>query len=333
VRLRFGVVGCGAIAEEMHLPTLQSSPGVELVAAVDNDLVHARKTAERYGIANACADMGELGGRVDAVVLCTPPSVRPRLLEQAFALGLHVLAEKPLANSSRECEEAVDACHRAGRTLAVSHMFRFYPVRARMHETVVAHGLGEILRVQIHEGAPYAWETRSGYTFRRGEVSGGVVANAGIHSLDSLIQWFGDPILEAYEDDAVGGLESNARALLSFGKGVRAAFRISRTCRLQNLFRVECERGVLEFPNRDTVAYRVERDGRRTEHKLDGELLSPADCWRIQLADFVHSVETGEAPAVDGPEACRVVALVEQMYAVKQARPLPTVASQPGATW
>jgi len=79
---------------------------------------------------------------------------------------------------------------RAGRMLAVSHMFRFYPVRARMHEIVSTHGLGAIRRVQIHEGAPYAWETRSGYTFRRGEVSGGVVANAGIHSLDSLIQWF-----------------------------------------------------------------------------------------------------------------------------------------------
>jgi predicted dehydrogenase len=331
--LRFGIVGCGAIAEEMHFPTLESSPGVELVAAVDSDLDHARKVAASHGVAIACADIGELDGRVDAVVLCTPPSVRPRLLEQAFALGLHVLAEKPLANSSPECADAIAASRRAGKSLAVSHMFRFYPVRARMREAVAAHGLGEILRVQIHEGAPYAWETRSGYTFRRGEVSGGVVANAGIHSLDSLIQWFGDPTIEAYEDDSAGGLESNARARLCFGHGVRADFRISRTCRLQNLFRVECERGVLEFSNRDTVAYRVEREGRRSEHKLDGDLLTPADCWRSQLADFVRSVETGHAPAVDGPEACRVVELVEQMYALKQARPLPTVASQPGATW
>jgi len=333
VSIRFGIVGCGAIAEEMHIPTLKASPEVELVAAVDNDPGHARQVAARYGIARACTDIGELRGRVDAIVLCTPPPVRPRLLTQAFGLGLHVLAEKPLANSSRECGDVIEAGRQAGRALAVSHMFRFYPVRARLHETVAAHELGEIRDVQIHEGAPYAWETRSGYTFKRGEVSGGVVANAGIHSLDSLIQWFGDPAIEAYEDDAVGGLESNARARLSFGGGVRADFRISRTCRLQNLFRIECERGALEFSNRDTTGYRVEREGRRSEHRLDGPLQSPADCWRAQLLDFLRSVETGSKPAVDGQEACRVVELVEQMYAMKQARPLPRAASQPGATW
>ena len=331
--IRFGIVGCGAIAEEMHIRTLKDSPQVEFVAAVDSDVGHAREVAERYGIASACADIGELRDCVDAVVLCTPPSVRPRLLKQAFELGLDVLAEKPLANSSLECEEVIEACRRAGRMLAVSHMFRFYPVRARMHEIVSTHGLGAIRRVQIHEGAPYAWETRSGYTFRRGEVSGGVVANAGIHSLDSLIQWFGDPLIESYEDDAVGGLESNARAQLSFAGGIRADFRISRTCRLASVFRVECEGGVLEFSNRDTVAYRIEREGRRSEHRLESELLTPADCWRGQLADFLRSIETRTAPAVDGAEALRVVVLVEQLYAMKQVRPLPAIAFQPGATW
>src|SRR5207344_1652902 len=164
-------------------------------------------------------------GELDAVLIATPPGVRPRLIAQAFALGLDVLAEKPLANTLDECERISALARASSRVLGVSHMFRFYPVRDRMHELVESHGLGRILSVVLDEGGPYTWQSRSGYTVKREEVSGGVLANAGIHSLDSLIQWFGDPAIESYEDDSLGGLESNARTRLRFEGGVCADVR------------------------------------------------------------------------------------------------------------
>jgi predicted dehydrogenase len=331
--LRFAIVGCGAISEEMHIPALLACPDVELVAAVDADRKHAEQVAEKYGIKEALPDIADASSAIDAVVICTPPNVRPALVAQAFSLGFNVLAEKPLANSSAECEEIVALQRKSGRTLAVSHMFRFYPVRSQLHAIVASHGLGKIQSVEIKEGAPYAWNPRSGYTFKRGEVSGGVLINAGIHSLDSFIQWFGDPTIDQYEDDSLGGLESNARANLNFASGVTASFRISRTCRLPSVFRVACEGGSIVFSNRDTVAYRLEVAGATSLHRCAVAAQTPADCWQLQLGDFVASIREGRRPQVDGAEASRVVALVEDMYRMKQERPMPLTAPSPGATW
>jgi predicted dehydrogenase len=333
MKLRFGIIGCGAISEDMHIPTLLACPDVELVAAFDADRKQAELVAGRHSIAEAHGDLLDVRSPLDAVVICTPPNVRPALIEQAFSLGMDVFAEKPLANSSAECAGILASCTGSNQILAVSHMYRFYPVRWQLQQIVESHGLGSIVSVDISEGAPYAWNPRSGYTFKRGEVSGGVVINAGVHTLDSLIQWFGDPSIDSYEDDSLGGLESNARARITFPSGVVSDFRISRTCRLPNLFRVECERGTITFTNRDTVNYSVEQNGETSAHHCDDSVQTAADCWRLQMADFIECIRERRRPRVDAEEASRVVSLVENMYRLKGGRSLPAVAPLPGSTW
>ena len=331
--LRFAIVGCGAIAEELHIPSLRSHADVRLVAAIDTDLRQAQRIARQYGFEQARIALADVQGPLDAVVICTPPHVRPTLVAAAAEAGLHVLAEKPLANSVAECTQMVDIASRSGIVLAVSHMFRFYPVRADLRRLIARHELGRIKSVRIHEGAPYAWQTRSGYTFRRGEVSGGVVVNAGIHSLDSLLDWLGDASIDAYEDDSIGGLESNARVQLSFPKGVTADFRISRTCKLSSLFRVACENGTVIFSNRDTVDYSIERDGTTTRHRHESLAVTPAECWRAQLDDFIAAITERRRPRIDGAEARRVVGLVEALYRIKRERAPLTCVPLPGLTW
>lgn len=333
MRLKFGIIGCGAIAQDMHIPTLLGAPDVALTTLVDPDVAHARHLAEKFGVAEAVPDLSQAHVRLDAVVICTPPRVRPGLIAQAFSMGLHVLAEKPLANSIDECAEIVSRRDAAGKILAVSHMFRFYPVRARLLDIIAHHGLGSIISIDISEGAPYGWNTRSGYTFRLDEVSGGVLINAGLHSLDSLIQWLGTPEILAYEDDAIGGLESNVRARLKFAPGVDVTFRISRTCRLPSFFRIICAKGTVIFSNRDTVDYRVEISNKTSEHRYPSTDLTTMDCWRAQLTDFISCIHTGARPRADGVEASRVIALMEAMYGIKRARAIPTLAPQPGVVW
>jgi len=331
--LRLAIIGCGAIADEMHLPTVHAHPGVTLSAVVDPDLERARSVAARWEAKSFASTLDAVDTPLDAAIICTPPGVRPQLIAAAFQRGLHVLAEKPLANSVSECHEIIEGARSSGRVLAVSHMFRFYPVRARLQHLLAEHGLSHVRAVRMHEGAPYAWSPRSGYTFKRSEVSGGVLVNAGIHSLDSLIHWFGDPSIESYEDDAIGGLESNAKARLAFRDGIVADFRISRTCRLPSRFEITCERGQISFTNRDTIEYSVERDGRRSLHRVESGMSNPAQCWLAQLDDFVGAIHSGVRPQIDGNEATRVVRLVEDLYGRKRTRPLPAVTPTPGQCW
>jgi predicted dehydrogenase len=332
-RLRLGIVGCGAIVRQMHLPTALRLSTVSVTALVDPDVPAAAVLAAAFAVPRFAARLAEVAADVDAVIIATPPHVRPALAREAFASGLHVLCEKPLANTVAECAQMVSAARTAGRVLAVGHMCRFFPVREALPTLCARHGLGAIRRVVATEGKPYDWPTATGYTVRRDVVPGGVMINAGIHTLDSLLWWFGDPVSIRYQDDSVGGLESNVRLEMTLADGVEVHFRQSRTCVLPYVIRIETEHGQLVLGTTAVDEYSVVQGGRSTVHRCGPAAVTQEECWLGQLADFVGSVQGGTSPRVDGTEGSRVIRLVEACYRQKQARLRPAVLPQPGLTW
>ncbi|NIQ30689.1 MAG: Gfo/Idh/MocA family oxidoreductase, partial [Acidobacteria bacterium] len=46
--MRVGVVGCGAIAQLVHLPILSGTSGVRVTAVCDSDLAKADRVADRF---------------------------------------------------------------------------------------------------------------------------------------------------------------------------------------------------------------------------------------------------------------------------------------------
>ena len=71
--LRIAVVGCGAIAEQMHLPVLAGYPNVTVAAVVDRDVQRARRLAEGYAVEHTLADTAELTTDLaDAAIVATP---------------------------------------------------------------------------------------------------------------------------------------------------------------------------------------------------------------------------------------------------------------------
>lgn len=331
--LRIAVVGCGAVAEMGHIPAAMQVEKVQLAALVDTDGMQAEKLAERFGVPKAVRSLDEVVGEIDAAILATPPHVRPVLAEQAFSAGLHVLCEKPLANSSAECQSIISAAGRSGQVLAVAHTGRFFPNRIHIRSLLQQNALGTIHRVDLEQGDPYDWPARTGYTVRQGMVNGGVLLNEGIHSLDTLFWWFGYPLGFEYEDDAVGGLESNVRIKMEFTGGITGTFRLSRTCRLENRVIIEGERGSISVPlyNQARVLLSLGR-------KMVTQTVTPSR-WDFvglvaeQLRDFVDSIETQRPPRVTGTEGLRVIEFIEGCYAVKQSHPLPKRAPIPGLTW
>ncbi len=332
MNLRLAIVGCGAIAEQMHIPTTLQTEGVELAALVDADMGRAEKLKRQFIIPVAVSDLSELQGRVDAVILATPPHVRVTLAEQAFGLGLHVLSEKPLANTIAECDAVVKAANESGCVLAVGHMYRFWPVRMEIKKMIEDLRYGRVRSVMATEGKVYKWPSATGYTVRREMVPGGVLINAGIHTLDALLWWLGDPEAVDYKDDAVGGLESNVELKMIFPQEVSVRFRQSRTCSLPYWIEIEFEKATVAFPTNSIYQYQVVANGVREEISCS-DIRSHKQCWEAQLTDFVQSIGTGTAPSVSGNEGTRVVRLIQNCYEEKRSRPLPEHAPLPGFLW
>ncbi|HYI40462.1 MAG TPA: Gfo/Idh/MocA family oxidoreductase [Allosphingosinicella sp.] len=112
--IRIAIVGYGKIARDQHVPAIAADPRFALAA-----LVSPRAPADEgvpvFPSHEALLDA--MAGKLDAVAICTPPTVRLAIAQAAFEAGLDVLLEKPPAATLGEIEAMERLAREAGRTL------------------------------------------------------------------------------------------------------------------------------------------------------------------------------------------------------------------------
>lgn len=112
--IRIAIVGYGKIARDQHVPAIAADPAFDLAAVVSP---RAPADAGVPVFLSHAALLDAMAGELDAVAICTPPTVRLAVAEAAFEAGLHVLLEKPPATTLGEIEEIERLGRESGRTL------------------------------------------------------------------------------------------------------------------------------------------------------------------------------------------------------------------------
>jgi predicted dehydrogenase len=128
-KLRVGVIGCGGIAQMMHLPTLAERPDLfEIAAVADLSEAVLGAVAERYRVAERSRDFREVAKspKVDAVMVLSSGR-HDAALEAAYAAGKHVFVEKPLGFGRPETEKLAAAARAARGFTMVGYHKRFDP--------------------------------------------------------------------------------------------------------------------------------------------------------------------------------------------------------------
>lgn len=128
-RLRMGLIGAGLVGQAEHAFYLwEDRDRFDFVALADASAKVRNGLGARYGIPKLCASMDELlQCDLDAVVICVPDAFHPELAEKAFARGLHVMCEKPLALTLSGCDRMIAARDKAGRVGQLAYMKRYDP--------------------------------------------------------------------------------------------------------------------------------------------------------------------------------------------------------------
>lgn len=131
--IRVGVVGCGLIAQVMHLPYLSElSDRFEIAALCDISESTAARCAERYGVSAVHTDWQQLLTEdLGAIMVLTSGNHAPVAIQAAQA-GINVFVEKPMAFSSTDCQAMIDAAETAGVRLMVGTMKRYDPAYERL---------------------------------------------------------------------------------------------------------------------------------------------------------------------------------------------------------
>jgi predicted dehydrogenase len=144
-KLRIGIIGCGGITFQNHLPGLALCPEVEVVALCDADSAVLGRARQQTGIQVTTTDYQEITGReeVDAVIVATPNVTHRPIVLAAVGTGKHVLCEKPLAMSYADAKEMAEAADRAGVRHMTAFTYRFVPAMRYLAHLVEQGDLGQ----------------------------------------------------------------------------------------------------------------------------------------------------------------------------------------------
>ncbi|MFL6230759.1 MAG: Gfo/Idh/MocA family protein [Pyrinomonadaceae bacterium] len=200
-RLKVALAGCGRVALAAHLPALARERGVELVALADGDPRQLRAAARHAPRAVLYDDWVALLEKSDAeaLVVCLPNALHAAAARAAFAHGLHVYLEKPLATNLDEGREVLAAWRRSGRVGMVGFNYRRNRLYASVRQHVLATRLGELVAARtIFSTSEGAEDSRRGAPAWKREraTGGGALLDLGSHHVDLLRFIFGQEVCE-----------------------------------------------------------------------------------------------------------------------------------------
>lgn len=174
--LRVGIVGCGAVAQEWHIPALRKSQHTEIVALCDINEDLARSVAKKLNINQYYRDFAEMVKReeLNLVHICTPPRSHAALSISAMEAGCHVLVEKPMAISYREADEMLVASKRNRVKLCVAHNKLFQLMMMKAKSLVDECFIGDLTGLDYRDGWPRDNDTLVNRYSWHHELPGGV---------------------------------------------------------------------------------------------------------------------------------------------------------------
>jgi predicted dehydrogenase len=178
--MRVGIVGVGFMGTT-HASGWAETPAkiVGFTAETPNE---ADVLAGRYDT-NIYASLDQMLPDVDVVDICSPTHLHHDMALKAAAAGKHIICEKPLARTTRQAQEIVTACRKAGVQLLVAHVVRFFPEYALAHSAVAEGQIGKPGVIRLHRGS-YRPKKPAGNWFLDEVKSGGILMDLMIHDYD-----------------------------------------------------------------------------------------------------------------------------------------------------
>lgn len=185
--LRVAVVGCGAVAQAIHLPLLAKRRDARVVALAD-PIAQQRTAAKRHALhAEETDDYRSLLDRddVDAVIVATATQHHAACAMAVLSAGKHLYLEKPLASTLEDGRRFLEHHPTTGVTAMVGFNYRFNPLVLELKRHIERGAIGA--PVQVHTTFSTAATPLPDWKRTR-HAGGGVLLDLGSHHFD-LVQF------------------------------------------------------------------------------------------------------------------------------------------------
>jgi predicted dehydrogenase len=327
-----GIVGCGAIVEQGHLPAYRQA-GLRVVAVHDADMERAHAVAHEFDIpvvSDSAEALVETKG-VDIVDIAVPPWVQPGIVALAVSAGRHVLCQKPFSLEMDQARQMVEAAESSGVLLSVNQQMRWTAAVAASRDLIAKGAIGRATAAQLRvsgfaDWTPWPWLA----TAPRLEVM-----YHSIHYLDSVRSVLGDPewitsIHGRFPEQSVVEGETLTTTVLEYGDGLQALIAMNHADvhgTTMNVFRFTGTDGALDgtiADEYDAVEHRGDTltlrrsGGSPVAYDFDTRWLP--DAFLGPMSDLMDAIATGRAPQTSGRDNLRTLALVFGSYRSAEER-------------
>lgn len=177
-----------------HVRIYSEMEGVELAGISDVDFERVDAMATQFNT-KPFTDYKEMFAEgLDAVSVVVPTKLHKQVVLEALEAGLHVLVEKPIADSIENADLMIEAAEKAGKILMVGHIERFNPAVIKLKEIMESGILGKVVSISTRRVGPYNPRIR--------DV--GVILDIGVHDIDIISYLYGRKVNHVY---AVAGAD------------------------------------------------------------------------------------------------------------------------------
>jgi predicted dehydrogenase len=229
--VRLALVGCGAIAEWHWSAIRAAASRLRVTACVDPSAERAAALAEQTGGTPYPSLAAAVAAKAaDAAAILVPHHLHEPLALEAFAAGLHVFLEKPMATSLDACASILAAARAARTVFMLAENAQYWPGVVRAKELLDEGAIGALVTARAWSSTPPAgrwYEGEQPWRLSAAAAGGGVAIDTGSHFLRPLRLWCGELVevvaVTAKRDPAME-VETLCRALCRFESGLVASF-------------------------------------------------------------------------------------------------------------
>jgi predicted dehydrogenase len=317
--VRYAVIGVGHIAQAAVLPAFKHAKHNSVLAAlVSGDRKKLRELGRRYRVSHVCdyEDVDELfaSGEIDAVYIALPNDMHKDYTVRAARAGLHVLCEKPMAVTARDCEEMIRATRAAQVKLMIAYRLHFERANLEAARLARAGALGE-LRFFSSDFSMQVSENNIRLKRARG---GGPLYDIGIYCINAARYCFAEDPVEVWatatrsSDRRFREVEETVVAAMRFKDERVASFTCSFGSADLSTYTVAGTRGSVTvdpaYEYAEGLAYRS-KIGERERKKQ----FAKSDQFAPELLYFSDCILHDREPEPSGEEGLADVRIIEGM--------------------
>lgn len=195
--IKWGIIGCGDVAEIKSGPAFQKVANSELVAVMRRNRAKAKDFAKRHNVPFFYDSVDDIINHpeINALYIATPPSTHLEIAKKCLAANKFVYLEKPMTMNAIEAEELHEFAQ-TNHKIVVAHYRRNLPAFQKVKELLDITSIGKVLFADItilqSKTNNVIAQTENNWRLQPETSGGGYFHDIAPHQIDLILLYFGN---------------------------------------------------------------------------------------------------------------------------------------------